>query len=140
MVAFGETVVNGGSKGDHLDAGNGTSIVLTGIANGNIMVANDGRYANGNFVKLDGGQATGNNQFWAGSGNPTLIGGTGQDSLVAGSGNVTMSGGGGQANDFLFFNQSATPAVRSSSPISGFRQRYFAKSALSSGQIIAAPG
>lgn len=105
VVAFGDTTVFGGAKGDHLYAGNGATILLTGDASGNILVANDGRYANGNFVKLDGGLATGNNQFWAGSGNSTLIGGTGQDTLVAGSGNVTMSGGSGQANDFLFFDQ-----------------------------------
>ncbi len=105
VVAFGDTVVYGGSKGDHLYAGNGATIVLTGTANNNILVANDGRYANGNFVKLDGGLATGNNQFWAGSGNSTLIGGSGNDTLVAGSGNTTISGGSGQGNDFFFFDK-----------------------------------
>ena len=106
VIAFGDTTVFGGSKGDHLYAGNGATILLTGDANGNILVANDGRYANGNFVRLDGGLATGNNQFWAGSGNSTLIGGSGNDTLVAGSGNATISGGSGQGNDFFFFNQS----------------------------------
>ncbi len=107
VVAFGDTAVYGGSKGDHLYAGNGATIVLTGDADGNILVANDGRYANGNFVKLDGGLATGDNQFWAGSGNSTLIGGTGADTLVAGSGFATITGGQGKGNDFLFFSTEA---------------------------------
>lgn len=103
VVAFGNTTVNGGTQGDHLYAGNGAEITLTGNANGNVLVANDGRWANGNFVDLNGAQATGNNQFWAGSGNSTLVGGTGADSLIAGSGNVTMTGGAGQGNEFIFF-------------------------------------
>ena len=103
VVAFGNATVNGGTQGDHMYAGNGAEITLVGNANGNVMVANDGRWANGNFVDLNGAQATGNNQFWAGSGNSTLVGGTGADSLIAGNGNVTMTGGVGQGNDFLFF-------------------------------------
>ncbi len=111
VAAFGNTVVYGGAVGDHLYAGNGAWILLTGSANNNILVANDGRWANGNYVDLDGGLATGNNQFWAGSGNSTLIGGVGADTLVAGSGQVTITGGSGQGNDFLFFSSNGNPAA-----------------------------
>ena len=117
VIAFGDTVVHGGSKGDHLYAGNGAAIVLTGSAAGNVLVANDGRYANGNFVKLDGGLATGDNQFWAGSGNSTLIGGSGSDTLVAGTGSATITGGKG-SNDFFFFK--GTGAAHGAAVITDF--------------------
>ena len=103
VTAFGDATVNGGAAVTHLYAGNGAEITLTGSTSGNILVANDGLWANGNYVDLNGSKATGNNQFWAGSGNATLVGGTGGDTLVAGDGAVTISGGSGATNYFDFF-------------------------------------
>ena len=103
VTAFGDATVYGGAAVTHLFAGNGAEITLTGSTSGNILVANDGLWANGNYVDLNGSKATGSNQFWAGSGNSTLIGGTGSDTLVAGAGDVTISGGSGATNYFDFF-------------------------------------
>lgn len=91
------------AQADALYAGSAASIYLSGSTNGNQLVANDVRHSDGNNVLLSGADAIGNNVFWAGSGNATLIGGTGQDTLVAGSGHATMTGGTGGANNFDFF-------------------------------------
>lgn len=94
----GTTIVYGGS---------GAFVYDTGAGN-NVFVANDLKHPAGNafFIAPD---ATGNNQFWAGSGNASLIGGLGNDTLVAGTGNATMTGGSG-ANEFAVFNDGTNSA------------------------------
>ena len=83
--------------------GSGSNAVVSGSAANNIFVANDSIKggATGTAV-FNGASVTGGSQFWAGSGNATLIGGTGNDTLVAGQGASTMTGGAG-TNQFDFF-------------------------------------
>ncbi len=88
---------------DALYARNDATVALVGSTHNNIFVANDAVRGDGGSVVLDGENASGGNQFWAGSGNATLLGGTGNDTLVAGTGSATMRGGGG-ADQFDFFS------------------------------------
>ncbi len=97
----GTATVSGGS--DTLYGGSGAVLTLTSSSHNNILVANETKLIDGGSIVLDGSQATGGNQFWAGSGNATLIGGIGVDTLAAGTGHSTLTGGSGAANMFAFF-------------------------------------
>ena len=80
----------------------------------NVFVANDPTVITGGAIAFDGSAASGGNEFWAGSGNATLIGGAGADTLAAGMGAATLTGGSGAANMFAFFavqGSSATQAT-----------------------------
>ncbi len=84
--------------------GSGSTEAVTGSAHNDILAANDSlKGSTGGSVVFDGSSATGGNQFWAGSGNATLLGGIGNDTLVAGQGASTMTGGLG-TNEFDFFS------------------------------------
>jgi hypothetical protein len=103
------TVTGGPAAGnDTLYGASGANIVLASQAHDNIFVANDPHYGADGDVTLNGAQAGGGNEFWAGSGNATLIGGSGGDTLVGGMGAATVIGGAGSnANAFdLFANNS----------------------------------
>ena len=93
------TVSGGPAAGnDTLYGSDGSNILLTSQAHNNIFVANDTVQGDGGDVLFDGQFANGGNQFWAGSGNATLIGGTGGDTMVGGSGAATMIGATGSTN------------------------------------------
>ncbi len=103
------TVTGGPAAGnDTLYGASGSNVVLASQAHNNVFVANDPNYGADGNVTLDGGMADGGNQFWAGSGNASLIGGTGGDTMVGGTGNATMVGGIGSATNYfdLFASQS----------------------------------
>ena len=89
-------------------AGGSTSIVLQSNTPDNIFVANDTTYGASGTAYFDGSGANGGNQFWAGSGNATLLGGTGGDTMVAGAGNVTMTGGGTTSTNYFDLFSSTT--------------------------------
>ncbi len=96
------SVAGGAAAGnDTLYGASGANIVLTGSAHNNVFVANDPNYADGGPVTLDGSAASGGNQFWAGSGNASLIGGVGGDTLVGGQGHATIVGGVGSSANFF---------------------------------------
>ncbi len=97
----GSGTVSGGV--DTIYGGSGAVMTLTSSGHNNILVANEARLIDGGSIVLDGSQANGGNQFWAGSGNATLIGGLGIDTLAAGTGHSTLTGGSGAANMFAFF-------------------------------------
>ena len=97
----GSATVSGGV--DTLYGGSGAVLTLTASSHNNILVANETKLIDGGSIVLDGSQANGGNQFWAGSGNATLIGGLGTDTLAAGTGHSTLTGGSGAANMFAFF-------------------------------------
>ena len=101
----GETdniTVSGGGP-DTLYGASGAVINLTSTIPGNVFVANDPTHTVGGAVSLNGANASGGNQFWAGSGNATLIGGAGTDTMVAGHGASTLTGGSGASNYFDLF-------------------------------------
>lgn len=103
----GNILFDGGAAAgnDTLYGASGATIVVTGSAHDNVFVANDPQ-ANGGNVVFNGSAATGGNEFWAGSGNATLLGGTGGDTLVGGAGQATLVGGiGSSANAFDIFTQ-----------------------------------
>ncbi len=116
FVGVGGSVTIAGSQAagnDTLYGASGANIILTSQAHDNVFVANDPRYCDGGNVTLDGGLASGGNQFWAGSGNASLIGGTGGDTMVGGAGSVTMVGGiGSAANAFDLFEDGSGPATK----------------------------
>ena len=91
-----------GAPRDALYAAQGSSVSLSGATHDNVFAANDTNKGNAGAVVLDGSHASGGNEFWAGSGNATLIGGIGTDTLVGGQGASTMTGGGGGDNFDLF--------------------------------------
>lgn len=105
-------VTAGPSAGnDTLYGSDGSNILLTSQTHNNIFVANDSVQGDTGSVLMDGQFAGGGNQFWAGSGNATLIGGTGGDTMVGGSGSATMIGSAGStaSNDYdLFADQSGS--------------------------------
>ena len=84
----------------------GAHFNITSTVSGNAFVLNDsthGGVGTNQTADFNGSLASGGNQFWAGSGNATLIGGTGTDTLVAGAGASTITGGSGAFNYFDFF-------------------------------------
>ena len=96
------TVTGGPAAGnDTLYGASGSNIVLASQAHNNVFVGNDPNYGAGGNVTLNGGMADGGNQFWAGSGNASLIGGTGGDTMVGGMGSATMVGGIGSATNYF---------------------------------------
>ncbi len=102
----GETdniTVTGLTNPDTLYGASGAVINFTGSTHNNVFVANDPIHTVGGAVKFNAASASGGNQFWAGSGNATLIGGTGNDTLVAGTGSSQMTGGLG-VNEFDLFS------------------------------------
>ncbi len=105
ILGAGANVTVNGANGAAVTiyGGSGSTAYVSGSAANNVFVANDStKGASGGSVVFNGASATGGSQFWAGSGNATLIGGSGNDTLVAGQGASTMTGAGG-TNEFDFF-------------------------------------
>ena len=95
--------VTGGSGAETLYGASGATLTVSNSTSNNVFVANDSTHGGvSGSVVMNGSSATGGSQFWAGSGNATLIGGVGNDTLVAGFGSATMTGAGG-SNEFDFF-------------------------------------
>ena len=98
------TVTGGANAGiDTLYAASGSTVVYDSSTADNVFVGNDSVRGDGGSVYIDAGLTSVGNQFWAGSGNTTLLGGTGTDTLVAGAGDDTITGGSGAFNYFDFF-------------------------------------
>ncbi len=66
------------------------------------FVFNQTSVAAGSSVLVNASSATGNDQFWAGSGNVTLVGGTGNDTFAGGNGAATITAGSGSNAIDLF--------------------------------------
>ena len=102
----GETdTISAASGGpDTVYGASGSTVLYSGSTGNNVFVANDPTHGEGGSVDFNAGTTTVGNQFWAGSGNATLIGGTGVDTIVAGNGMSTLTGGSGSANYFDLFS------------------------------------
>ena len=113
----GNVTVNGGAAVETLYGASGSVISLIGSTANNVFAANQTTFGgSGGSVTFDGSEASGGNQFWAGSGNASLIGGTGNDTLVGGTGFATLTGGAG-ANEFDKF---ASPGASATLTVTDF--------------------
>ena len=87
--------------------GGGSNSIL--VAGGNVS---DVLHAGQGNQTLVGSLSTGNNIFYAGSGQDQITGGIGNDTMFAGSGSATVLGGGGQNTyEFLASMTSASASV-----------------------------
>ncbi len=71
-----------------------------------VFVLNQPSQAGGSSVLVNASSSTGNDQFWAGSGNATLVGGSGNDTFAGGGGAATITAGSG-SNAIALFGETA---------------------------------
>lgn len=99
---FGGTLTISGSGISDVYA-NSATITVTDSGT-DTFVFNQSSIAGGADVSVNAATATGNDQYWAGSGNVTLVGGSGNDTFAGGNGAATITAGTG-SNAFDLFGE-----------------------------------
>lgn len=105
---FGGTMTISGSGISDVYANSATITVLDGGSD--TFVFDQASIAAGSSVSVNASGATGNDAFWAGSGNVTLVGGTGNDTFAGGAGAATITAGSG-SNAIALFGETATAST-----------------------------